>query len=405
MIRKIAYRNLWRNKLRSSMVIIAIALGIWGGLLVLGLAQGLIEMRHKNAVSTYVSHVQIHNHDYMQYGLVDQTINPSEAIYKKYTEDDRVAGISARIKAEAFLQSTNGNSALVLNGINPKDEASLTTVHTLLEAGNYFEDYKTSRPIIISRKLAERLDLEIGNKIRLSYSNSLGSTVSDVYKVIDLFRTGNSMYDEVNAFVLQEPLKNSLQIDHPHEIGILLNQEEEVDALSEELKNVYPNLDIETWADVAPELGYADKMMELVMTLFLGIIMAALAFGIINTMLMAVLERKKELGMLLAVGMNKKSVFRMIMIETMVLTLLGAPVGITLSLTTQLILSRTGIDLSFLSKGLESVGLESVIYPSLSITPLIILSVLVVLTGILSAIYPARKALSLNPSETLRTAV
>jgi ABC-type lipoprotein release transport system permease subunit len=231
-----------------------------------------------------------------------------------------------------------------------------------------------------------------------------GKTVSAVFRIVDFYTSGNSVYDEANAFVPRSILGDLMHTESAHEVALILRDEEKVDQFLSEIQKEFPSLDMRSWRALAPELGYADQMMGLIMTLFLGIIMAALAFGIVNTMLMAVLERRKELGMLLAIGMNKRKVFRMIMLETSLLTFLGAPVGMVLSVLSQLILSRTGIDLSFLSEGLRSVGLESVIYPSLDIQPLIIMSILVVITGILSALYPARKAIRLNPGETLRTA-
>jgi len=140
------------------------------------------------------------------------------------------------------------------------------------------------------------------------------------------------------------------------------------------------------------------------MTIFLVIIMLALAFGIVNTMLMAVLERKKELGMLISVGMNKRKVFWMIVWESIFLALIAGPLGIVTSYLAIQFFGKYGIDLSFAAAGLRSVGLESIIYPTIDSYYYIVISVLVIITAILSCIYPALKALKLNPAETLRTA-
>lgn len=386
-------------------MIMAIALGIWGALLVLGLASGLTNMHHKNAVSTYVSHIQIHHPRYDKFALLEDVVQNQDAITSALAKDSRIQGFSPRIKVESFLQSTNGNGALILNGIYPEKEAGVTTIHQTLQEGNYLKDYKRKPPIIISYKLAERLKLGIGSSLKLSFNNIEGAAVSSAFKVVDMFKSGNTLYDEVTAFVPYETLEQLSLSDAPHEIAVMLNEEEQVEAMAAELRKQFPESSIQTWRSIAPELGYADKMLDLVMTLFLSIIMAALAFGIVNTMLMAVLERKKELGMLLAVGMNKKRLFKMIMLETLILCFSGAPLGMLMAILTQLVLGKTGIDLSFLAKGLESVGLQSTIYPSMELKTLLILTVLVVITGLLSALYPSRKALALNPSETLRSAV
>ncbi|MBR9861082.1 hypothetical protein GYB22_10130, partial [bacterium] len=201
MIAAISYRNIWRNKQRSLVVMFAIAIGIWGALLVIGLAKGLTGMRHDNAVSTYVSHIQVHDPDYLRFGLIENHIDKANELEQYLAKEPQLQAYSPRIKIEAFLQSTQGNSALILNGIKPDLEQELTVVSEMLEDGNYFNSFKRQSPIIISKRLSERLNLDIGAKLRMSFSNVDGQTVSTVYKVIDIFQTGNSIYDEVNAFV------------------------------------------------------------------------------------------------------------------------------------------------------------------------------------------------------------
>jgi len=212
------------------------------------------------------------------------------------------------------------------------------------------------------------------------------------------------MYDELNAFVRLEDLQHLTSIQGSHEIAVVLHEEKEVEQFREELISKFPNQHIASWRGIAPDLGYADKMMDLVMTLFLIIIMLALAFGIVNTMLMAVLERKKELGMLISVGMNKRKVFWMIIWESIFLALIAGPLGIFSTYLAVNFFGRVGIDLSFAAQGLRSIGLESTLFPILDDKYYVIISILVIITAILSCIYPALKALKLNPAETLRTA-
>jgi len=134
----------------------------------------------------------------------------------------------------------------------------------------------------------------------------------------------------------------------------------------------------------------------------LGIILFALAFGIVNTMLMIVFERTRELGMLMAVGMSKSRVFRMIMLETIFLTVIGGIVGMALSAILVAMFHRTGIDLSAFSKGLGAFGFDPKIYPFIKSEVYLNLSVMILCTGILSAVMPARKALQLKPVEAIR---
>ena len=129
--------------------------------------------------------------------------------------------------------------------------------------------------------------------------------------------------------------------------------------------------------------------------------MLALIFGIINTMLMAVLERYKELGMLMAIGLNKVKIFSMIVLETLMLAAVAAPIGLGASFLTVYLLQDTGIDLSSFAKGLERFGMETTIFPVLDIGQYARISLAVFITALLASIYPARKAINLKPVEAL----
>ena len=135
----------------------------------------------------------------------------------------------------------------------------------------------------------------------------------------------------------------------------------------------------------------------------MGIVLIALAFGIINTMLMAILERKHELGMLLSVGMNKKKVFTMIITETLFLAIIATPIGILLSYWSISYYGTYGLDFASVAKGLESLGVGSKIFTKLPIYLYINITLMTLLITIISAIIPARRALKLNPAEAVKT--
>jgi ABC-type lipoprotein release transport system permease subunit len=161
-------------------------------------------------------------------------------------------------------------------------------------------------------------------------------------------------------------------------------------------------LQTETWQEIAPELGYADEMMKQILYIIIGIILLALSFGIINTMLMAVLERKRELGMLMSVGMNKTKVFTMIVVETLFISLVGGPLGVLLGFVTITYFGSAGIDLSVVGKGLEEFGISTMIYPKLESSFYLNVTIMVMIAALLASIYPAIKALQLKPAEAVR---
>jgi len=144
-------------------------------------------------------------------------------------------------------------------------------------------------------------------------------------------------------------------------------------------------------------------MIEKFNAVFMVIILAALSFGIVNTMLMVVLERTKELGMLTAIGMNRKRVFTMIMSESVFLSLTGGVAGMIISKIILEVTYKNGINFASAAEGFEAMGFSAHIYPTISNTFFITVTILIIITGILSSIYPALKALKLDPAEALRT--
>ena len=172
--------------------------------------------------------------------------------------------------------------------------------------------------------------------------------------------------------------------------------------VTRELKTELPDLKVMSWLEIMPDMKMMNESMNLMMYVFVVIILLALGFGIVNTMLMVILERVKEIGMLMAVGMNKSRVFLMIVLETIYLSLTGGVVGIILALILTAITAQTGLDLSLWAEGLNSLGFDAIIYPEIGFGTVMVVTLMVMLTGLIAAIYPARKAIKLKPADALR---
>ena len=182
----------------------------------------------------------------------------------------------------------------------------------------------------------------------------------------------------------------------------MIKDEQLLDTIKNFSVKVVPKEKIEDWKELSPELGMIIESFNLYTYIISGIILLALTFGIINTMLMSVLERFKELGVLMAIGLNKYKIFIMIMLETIYLTVLGTPIGLLVGWLTVTVLGKTGINISMFSEGLASYGFSAIIYPALDQEKYVIIVSMCLITAILSAIYPSYRALQLNPSEAIR---
>ena len=153
-----------------------------------------------------------------------------------------------------------------------------------------------------------------------------------MYRVEGIFRSGNSRYDDANVFVRNSSItKNLPDFSGFHEIPILLTDIELKDEVKSELMPFSDENIVESWDDISKDLAYANEMLAAVLYIFMMIILSGLSFGIVNTMLMAILERKKEIGMLMSIGMNRYKIFLMIGFETIFLTVVALPFGLLIS--------------------------------------------------------------------------
>ena len=213
------------------------------------------------------------------------------------------------------------------------------------------------------------------------------------------------MFDESTIFVRKSDILpyTGLPEGVAHEAAILANNVSTGKEITKALGKALPEMDVQGWNELQPALGLIHAWTDLINVIILSIFLVALSFGIVNTMLMAVLERTKELGVLACIGMNKRNIFKMVIFETLCLTVVGSGIGILLASWVIGYTGEHGIDLGFmLNANYERFGFSSVVYPILETRAFLEIIALVVITGIISAIYPAQKALKINSWEATK---
>lgn len=398
-ILKIAWRNVWRNRLRSSVVILSIVLGIWSGLFIMAMTLGLNEQRMSGAVNSYLSHIQIHhpkfNEDFnKKYTLIDRN-----DLLKQLDTISQIKSYSERLVITGMAATAKGNYGVQILGIHPEQEKNITNISQKLTEGTYL--YKLKRnPILIGKKLADKLGVKINSKVILNFQDVDNNIIASSFRVEGIFKTGNSVFDVGTVFVKNKDISELTGLEGKiHEIAILCDKIDDTEIVKGEINT--SNI-VESWDEISPELGYAQQTMSSFIYIFMGIILIALAFGIVNTMLMAILERKHELGMLLSIGMNKYKIFSMIIMETIFLAMIATPLGMLLSYWSISYFGKYGIDLASVAQGLESLGIGSRIYTFLPSILYFTITLMTLLVALLSAIIPARRALKLNPAEAVK---
>lgn len=471
MISSIAWKNIWRNKSRSLIILIAIVLGTVAGVFISGLMKGWVDQRIRSAIYTEQSHLKIRNSDYLKNEDVNDVIPNITQLESFLQKAPEVKAYAEHTSLMCATQTAWANGGMMVKGIDTEKEKKVSDLYKFIipGAGTYFEE-DMRNPILISDKTAEQLKLknfrvtqavldslkqlevdetklvslqamlnlppfrtkrsfqkklddlridlatqktiiqlstryDLRKKINLGFIGKDGYAVQVPFKVCGVFKTFNTAFDQQFAFIKQTDLQkmSGLTNNQVHEITIILNNEEtDLLPLKKRLESNFEGISVMTWKELAPDAGMMADFMYFYYLMIMGIIFAALAFGIINTMLMAIMERTKELGMLMAVGMSKKRVFNMIMLETVYLTLSGSVVGMLLGWATIAITGSTGLNFASVGEGFEAIGWAAKVYPDIDGLFFFAVTIMVVVVAILSSLIPARKALKLNPNEALR---
>jgi ABC-type lipoprotein release transport system permease subunit len=401
MLFKIAWRNIWRSKMRTAVLILSIGFGLWAGIFSMGLMRGSTDQRTRTAIETYVSHIQIHNPDYQVERSAEFDIAEPERVTTFLDTVGAMSAYTQRMLLGAMASTAQGATGVQVLGIDPSAEKRVTNIFNKVVEGSYFESDRRN-PIVLGHKLAHKLEVKLGSKVVLTFQDRAGDLTAGAFRIVGIFRTANSVWDETTVFVRRSDLAKVFGEERIHEIAILLADLDASEPVNDSIANQFPDLKSETWGQVSPELGYTNDVLDQTMYIFVLIILLAMAFGIVNSMLMAVLERRHELGMLLCVGMSKSRVFGMVVLETIFIAGVGGPLGLLLALLTISHLGRTGIDLSIIEEALATYGMETVVYPALGASYYLNITIMVIVTAIVSALYPARRAVKYDPAEAVR---
>ncbi len=404
MLFKISWKNIWRNPLRSGVVIASIALGLFCGVFSTAFMNGMGRQTIDSAIAIELGNLQLHTPSFLDEALPEHVIPEGGELASRFRSRAGVKAVAVRARINAMIASAKTGAGVVVKGIDPGEERAVSTLPEAVVTGTWFEG-KGKNSIVIGEKLAEKLDVKLKTRIVLTFQDMHGELTGGAFKVRGIFKTHNSTFDENTVFVKRSDLSRLISANGTavHEIALLLDRYEATDSVTTALKKELPDLAVESWKELQPEVGMMENLMRQMMYLFVVVILFALSFGIVNTMLMAVLDRRREFGMLMAVGMSRKRIFFMVVIETVLLALTGGSIGMVAGAVSIAVTGKTGIDLSSIGQGLAAIGYNPLVHPFIETSFFIGLCTMVVLTGILASLYPAMKTLGLNPADAVRS--
>lgn len=403
MIITYAWRNVWRNSTRSLAVILALATGLLGALFIAAMANGMMDKWVKTAIDNEISDIQIHHKEYLITEELAKTLDEN-LITEQLRADSNITSYSFRVKVDGMAATANNSVQVTGIGVDPDAESEVTAIHSLIEEGSYFKSGSKFKSIVMSRKLADKLKAGLKSKIILTLADSEGAIAYENFKVAGIFATNNTLFDESTVFLEKDQLTKILKLapGQSHEVAIRTGDPELLDQTVSTLNSQLINLKAESWKELSPVLRLTASTMTLYNYILVGVVLLALIFGIVNTMLMAILERTKEIGMLSALGMSKLKIAQMIIAETVLLCLVGAFMGNLLSYLAISWFGNRGIHFEQFAEGFEKFGLSAEVYPTINNEMYLTITLLVIITAVFSSIFPIIRAFKLDPAEAIR---
>lgn len=402
----LSWRNVWRNRRRSLVVISSIAFGIFAMILSVGIMNGFNVQMVENTIGTSLGHISIHHKGWQDEMKLALHFIPSPSLMAQLKSHPDIEGFSPRVKTEGIIRSSATSRQVLIIGIDPAFEQNASVIHlyTSQENGSRFLTPTDQDALLISREIAEKLELTIGDKAVLMLQDTRRQLHGAGLKVAGIYQTPIDAFDKFTVFTPIQKLQELSGLDNAiSQIVVRLKNGRDVarikDYLSRKIDD--PSLEILTWKEMDPSLVRAIRLFDQMMYIFFAIIFITVVFSVANTLIMAIMERFHEIGVMKSIGTRPSWIFSIIVMEAGFLGAVGLILGISMGLLLTLLLSYTGIDFSFYIESMRSWGTGSVIYPTIKLLDMIMAALIVLMTTFIAALYPALKAARIKPLEAL----
>ena len=406
---KMAWRNLWRRKRRTLITGFSIGFGVLLSVTFTGTGDyGYTNMINAGA-SMGFGHVTIEPRDYNQTPALDKRLLKTEQIREQVLTMPGISDAVVRIMGQAMFASASKTVGGMFMAVDPAQES--TEQNLLLRSlvqGQLFPQ-ADGRGVVIGNKMAEKLNLRIGKKLVYTTTDVSGEIVSEIARVAGIFKTGVIEVDGSMVLLPINSVRTTLHYDSQDAtlVSVIINDQRYSEEMRDKIDAMVgnPRREVLTWKQTQSELAgiiTMDKSGNYIMQILIGLLIAA---GILNTLLMSVLERSREFGVMMAIGMSPKTLFKLVLVESFWLALIGLVLGIIITIPWYAYLHYVGLDFS------GAIG-EDYSAGGVLVDPLIRIrlfkeSIIAILAGIfsltlLSGIYPAWRAGHTPPVESLR---
>ncbi len=399
----LAWRDLGRNRRRTLFSVIAVALGLALLIMMNGLIAGARDDLLRNSIRFETGHVQLRGASYSDKKLSlqwkDLLAEPA-ALAAQAKALPEVKAVAPVLWASSVLTTRDESTDLKLFGIDT-ELAIYDPFRQAMVAGEFLTPDDRSG-ILISGSLADSLGIGVGDKVNLAVVNANGEPDDSPFTVRGLFQTGFFTYDDGAVLMpLSKAQAYTATDGHASAIVVLLNRKEDTEKVAAALQS--PGVTTFTYLKLNEAfLQTLESAMGFYVILY-GIVILVVAVIIANTLLMAVFERVREMGILAALGMKGRQIATMFLLEATILGVIGVALGIILGCAIVAYLVKVGIPIGDSASVIKGIAMGTTMYASFDVRAIASLSVWTLLITLLASLYPARYASHLEPVEALRS--
>ena len=399
----LAWRNLWRNRRRTGIMLAAIVLGTWAMIFMTALMRGMVTEMIRDGISALPGHVQAHHPDFDDDPSIANLLPVADADIATRMQAAGVDRWATRVRVPAVVTSEYDSRGVTLLGVDPAAERGMTFIDYDRVEGRFL-DGVADTGVVLGRKLAEKLETGLGKRVVVMSQDPDNEIADRGFRVVGLFDANVEAFEEAWIFIGKRTAQDMLRTgDRVSEFVAVGDDYRRVDALYRSVQQALAGtgVDVQRWYEIDSYLGAMLNVMDGFALVWIVVIFLALSFGLVNTLVMAVFERVREIGLILALGMKPRDILGQVVIESLLLLSLGLALGSALCwLSVQPL--EDGIDMSIVGEGMEMWGVASVLYPELLLRDVILANVVVLVLGFLASLSPAWRASRYQPVEAIR---
>ncbi len=405
LILKLAWRNIWRNKRRSILTLLAVTFAVIASIAMRGIQEGTYELNIKNAVEMFRGYLQIQEKGYLNNPSLAKSFKPTEDLKSTLSNVHGIKAYSTRINADGLISFKDNSLGCAIFGLNPQSSQETSRIFSKLNEGRFFTELE-SYEIVIGYKLLKNLKADIGNEIVILAQGFDGSLGNMKFKIVGTTKMGMQDFDAMSVFMDTKSAQELLSLyGRITALAIDINSFDDLYDIKKEIKANLKNeeLVVLDWKELMPDFEQSIQLDNISGIFFLAILFVIVAFGILNTVLMSVTERFKEFGISLSIGMSNYKLVLVVLLETLFITIIGLILGNIIGFGINLYIFNNPIQFgSEYAWMYEEYGFLPRIEASLKFSVFFNSSISILIASVVAAVYPIIKVIRLEPLKGIR---